>query len=271
MKLAILVTAAHPDDAELGCGGTIISHVKKGKKVGVADFSRGEMATRGTPEIRDKEAEAASKILGISVRENLGFADVFFKNDDQHCLALIKLIRKYKPEIVLTNAMQDRHPDHRKCAELTVRACFLSGLQKIETLAPLDLPGGGKQEVHLRGGNKKSPLPRLHRDRRGDLGGLQDAWRPKALYHYIQDRYIKPDFVVDITPCWDRKLQAIKAFESQFYNPNSDEPETYISKPEFLEYLEARAKETGRAIGVRYGEGFTAEKQIGIKNLFDLI
>ncbi|MBW8051025.1 MAG: bacillithiol biosynthesis deacetylase BshB1 [Cytophagales bacterium] len=237
MKLDILVTAAHPDDAELGCGGTIISHVEMGKKVGIADFTRGEMSTRGTPEIRDKEAEAAGKILGLSVRENLGFADVFFKNDDQHCLELIKIIRRYKPQIVLASAIHDRHPDHQKCAELTVRACFLSGLQKIETLTP----------------------------------GLQDAWRPKAVYHYIQDRYIKPDFVVDITPFWEKKLEALKTFKSQFYNPASDEPETYISQKGFLEYLEARAMEMGHAIGVKYGEGFTTQKQIGIKSLFDLV
>lgn len=238
MKLDILVTAAHPDDAELGCGGTIISHVEMGKKVGIADFTRGEMATRGTPEIRDEETKISSKILGISVRENLNFADVFFKNDDQHSLKLIKVIRKYKPEIVFTSAMYDRHPDHQKCAVLTVRACFLSGLSKIETAS------GGKS---------------------------QQPWRPKALYHYIQDRYIEPGFVVDITPYWHKKFEAIKAFKSQFYNPSGNEPETYISQKGFLEYIEARAIEMGRAIGVKYGEGFTTQRQVGIKSLFDLV
>jgi bacillithiol biosynthesis deacetylase BshB1 len=235
MKLDILVFAAHPDDAELAVAGTILSHIAAGKKVGIIDLTRGELGTRGSAELREKEASAASKVLGISIRENMGFADGFFANDQLNNLALIQMIRKYQPEIVLTNAIEDRHPDHGNGSQLVSRACFLSGLVKIETF----------------------------------LDGLkQNEWRPKAVYHSIQDRYIKPDFVVDITPYWEKKKEAIKAFQSQFFNPQSKEPETYISKEDFFAFVEARAREMGHSIGVSFGEGFTKERQIGVKDLF---
>ena len=238
MKLDILVISSHPDDAELGCGGTIISHVQRGKKVGIADLTRGELGTRGTPEIRDQEAKEASRILGLAVRENLGFADGFFQNDKEHNLALINIIRKYQPEVVLANAIHDRHTDHGMGAELAYRACFLSGLAKIETKSN---------------------------------GTVQTAWRPKLLYNFIQDKYITPDFIVDISDVWEKKMEAIKAFKSQFHNPDSTAPATYISSPEFLEYIKARAMEMGHAIGVKYGEGFTKNRLIGVRDIFDLI
>jgi N-acetylglucosamine malate deacetylase 1 len=238
MKLDVLVITAHPDDAELGCAGTILSEIDKGKKVGIADLTRGELGTRGSAELRKKEAEAGAKVLGISVRENLGFEDGFFENDKHHNIELIKIIRKYKPEIVITNAVRDRHSDHGKGAELTYRASFLSGLIKIET----------------------------------SLDGIQqEAWRPKFVYNIIQDRYITPDVVVDISAYWEKKVQAIKAFKSQFFDPQNKEPQTYISSPEFIRSVEARAIEMGHAIGVKYGEGFTKYKQTGVKSLFDLI
>lgn len=238
MKLDILVISAHPDDAELGCGGTIASEIQKGRKVGVADLTRGELGTRGSVELRKKEAEEATKILGLSVRENLGFEDGFFENDKQHNLELIKIIRKYQPEIILTNAVHDRHSDHGKGAELTNRACFLSGLVKIQT---------------------------------SEAGSSQAPWRPKAVYNFIQDRYITPDLIVDISAHWEKKVEAIRAFKSQFYNPSSKEPVTHISTPDFIKFVEARALEMGHAIGAKYGEGFSKQRQIGVKSLFDLI
>lgn len=239
MKLDILTFASHPDDAELGCSGTIIAHVAAGKKVGIVDLTRGELGTRGTPETRIAEAKAASEILGLSVRENLGFADGFFVNDKAHQLKVVEKIRQYKPELVIMNAIHDRHPDHGKGSQLVSEACFLAGLKMIETTGP----NGEKQE----------------------------AWRPKAVYHFIQDRYIKPDVIVDITPHWEKKLESIRAFKSQFFNPEDTSANTYISSPEFMEFLEARAKEFGHAIGKVYGEGFTVERHIGVKSLFDLI
>ncbi|MFL5731224.1 MAG: bacillithiol biosynthesis deacetylase BshB1 [Cytophagaceae bacterium] len=238
MKLDILVFAAHPDDAELSCAGTIVSAIAKGRKAGIIDLTRGELGTRGNAEIRDREAAAAAKVLGIHVRENALFADGFFQNDETHNLELIRFIRKYQPEIVLANAVSDRHPDHGRGSELVSRACFLSGLRKIETKL----------------GNK-----------------IQKEWRPKAVYHYIQDRHITPDFVVDISRYWDKKEKAIRAYKSQFYDPMSKEPQTYISDPEFFSFIEARAREMGHAIGVKYGEGFTREKLVGVRDLFDLI
>lgn len=236
-KLDILVFAAHPDDAELGCSGTIASHVARGHKVGIVDFTQGEMGTRGTPEIRLKEADAASKILKLSARENLGFKDVYFQNDEAHQLKLIEMIRKYKPEIVLANAVSDRHPDHGKGADLASTACFMSGLRKIET----------------------------------QIDGIQqEAWRPKFVYHYIQNNYIEPDFVMDITPYWQTKIDSILAFQSQFYDPSSEEPASFISDPDFLPFIEARSREFGHKILVKYGEGFTVERMIGSDNLFDL-
>ena len=236
-KLDILVFAAHPDDAELGCSGTIASHVAKGYKVGIVDFTQGEMGTRGTPEIRLQEADASSKILKLSARENLGFKDVYFQNDEAHQLKMIEMIRKYQPEIVLANAVADRHPDHGKGSNLASTACFMSGLRKIKT----------------------------------QLNGVdQEAWRPKFVYHYIQNNYIEPDFVIDITPFWQTKIDSILAFQSQFYDPSSEEPASFISDPEFLPFIEARAREFGHKILVKYGEGFTVERMIGSENLFDL-
>jgi bacillithiol biosynthesis deacetylase BshB1 len=237
MKLDILVFAAHPDDAELGCSGTIAAHVAKGHKVGIVDFTKGEMGTRGTPELRVKEAEEAGRILGLSARENMGFQDVYYKDDEAHQLELIKMIRKYKPEIVLANAIRDRHPDHGKGGSLATNACFMSGLRKIET------------ELN---------------------GESQEAWRPKFVYHYIQNNYIEPDFVMDITPFWDTKVKSILAFQSQFHDPNSKEPESFISTPDFLPFIEARSREMGHKIMKTYGEGFTVEKMIGTDDLFDL-
>jgi bacillithiol biosynthesis deacetylase BshB1 len=225
MKLDILVMAAHPDDAELSCSGTILKHIAAGKKVGIVDFTRGELGTRGTPEIRRQESADATKILGLHARENLGIRDGFFRNDEETQLKLIEVIRKYQPEVVLANALEDRHPDHGKGAQLAIDACFLSGLRQIKT---------------------------------GDL----PAWRPTQLYHYIQDRYLEPDFVVDISAHWDQKESAIRAFKSQFFDPSSTEPASYISSPDFLHFIQARAMEMGHKIGVKYGEGFQSQKTI---------
>lgn len=238
MKLDILVLAAHPDDAELGAGGTIARHTAMGKKVGIIDFTRGELGTRGTVETRKHESADAAKIMGISVRENLGLHDGFFQNDPQSQLAVIKCIRKYQPEIVLANAVYDRHIDHGKAANLGYDACFLSGLVKVETS--------------------------------DDNGTKQSPWRPSAVYHYIQSLFVEPDFIVDVTDHWDVKMNAIRAYKTQFFDPKSNEPETYISKPGFLKMVEARAVEFGHAIGTAYGEGFTVRRYPGVKNLFDL-
>lgn len=238
MKLDILVLAAHPDDAELGCGGTIAKHTALGDKVGIVDLTRGELGTRGTAETRQKEASESGRILGITVRENLGLPDGFFTNDPASQLIVIRAIRKYQPRIILANAVYDRHIDHGKGANLAYDASFLSGLVKIET--------------------------------RDDDGKAQPAWRPEAVYHYVQSQFITPDFIVDISDQWDVKMKAIKAFNSQFFNPASQEPETYISKPGFLKMLEARAVEYGHAIGATYGEGFTTRRFIGVDSLFKL-
>ncbi|QDH80508.1 bacillithiol biosynthesis deacetylase BshB1 [Echinicola soli] len=237
MKLDILAIAAHPDDAELSCSGTIAAHIKAGYKVGVLDLTKGEMGTRGTPEIRLEESAKAAELLELSARENLGFRDAFFKDDEAHHLEVVKIIRKYQPDIVLANAISDRHPDHGKGGSLATNACFISGLRKVET----------------------------------SLDGLdQQAWRPQYVYHYIQNNYIKPDFVFDITGFWDDKLASIKAFKSQFYDPTNDEPESFISSKEYFDFVEARAREFGHMINVKYGEGYTVEKMIGVTNLFDL-
>lgn len=237
MKLDILVVAAHPDDAELGCSGTIAAHVAKGYAVGILDLTKGELGTRGTPELRILESDRAAVILGLSVRDNLAFKDVFFSDDAAHQIEIIRIIRKYQPEIVLANSVTDRHPDHGKGSTLTSKACFMSGLRKIET-------------SH----EGKSQLP----------------WRPKFVYHYIQNNYIKPDFVFDITPFWEKKVESINAFKSQFFDPSNEEPSSFISSPDFLDFIEARAREFGHSINVKYGEGFTIEKIIGVENLFDL-
>lgn len=238
MKLDILVFAAHPDDAELGCGGTIVRHTRRGEKVGIIDFTRGELGTRGTPEIRETEAAESAKILGVSVRENLNLPDGFFQNDPASQLVVVRAIRKYQPRVIVANAIHDRHIDHGKGASLGYDASFLSGLVKIETL--------------------------------DDNGKRQDPWRPDAVYHYVQSHYIKPDFVVDISSEWETKMKAIRAFRSQFFDPQSNEPETYISKPGFLKMVEARAVEYGQGIGSMYGEGFTTRRFIGVDNLFQL-
>ncbi|MEY4384119.1 MAG: hypothetical protein RI995_1661 [Bacteroidota bacterium] len=234
MKLDVLVMAAHPDDAELACSGTILSLIQQGKKVGVVDFTRGELGTRGTPEIRLAESAEATKIMGLHARENLEIRDGFFQNDEATQLKLVKVIRKYQPDVVLANALEDRHPDHGKGAKLAIDACFLAGLRQIKT------------EVN---------------------GENQTAWRPRNVYHYIQDRYLEPDFVFDITPFWDQKEAAIRAFKSQFFDPNSKEPASYISSPEFLNFIKARALEMGHKIGVVYGEGFQTQKTLQVKEL----
>lgn len=237
MKLDILVLAVHPDDAELGCSGTLLKHIALGKKVGIVDFTRGELGTRGTAETRDEEAAVSAKIMGLHARENLSFKDGFFQNDEQHQLEVVKIIRKYQPEIVLTNALHDRHPDHGRAGDLANDACFLSGLSKIMT--------------HI-----------------NDVE--QMAWRPRLVLQYIQDRYIKPDIIIDITAHFEVKIEAIKAFKTQFFNPDLDGPETYISSPEFFESVIGRAREFGKSIGTTYGEGFTSRKLLGVDNLFNL-
>ena len=238
MKLDILAFGAHPDDVELGCSGTIAKEISLGKKVGIIDLTRGELGTRGSVEIRNSEAEAAAKILGVSIRKNLDMRDGFFQNDESHQLRIIEIIRKYKPEIVLCNAIDDRHIDHAKGSKLVSDACFLSGLVKIET----------------------------------SIDGIQqDAWRPKLVYHYIQWKNIEPDFVVDITGFIDKKEASILAYSSQFYNPNSEEPETPIATKNFLESIHNRSRELGRLIGTEYAEGFTVERYLAVNSLWDLI
>jgi bacillithiol biosynthesis deacetylase BshB1 len=239
MKLDILAITAHPDDVELCCAGTLLAQMALGKKVGILDLSRGELGTRGTPEGRLQEGLDSAKILNIGVRENVSIADGFFRNDEHHQKLIIPFIRKYQPDIVITNAITDRHPDHGRGAQLVADSCFYSGLRMIETFDADGRP--------------------------------QEAWRPKNVFHAIQDRYITPDFIVDISAFHEQKIQAIKAFKSQFFNPeydaNSGEPQSYISSPEFLNFIIARAQEMGHAIGVQYGEGFTSYKKLGIKDL----
>ena len=238
MKLDILAFAAHPDDTELSCSGTLAAHLAKGKTAGVIDLTEGEMGTRGTIEDRRKEAADSAKLLGLSARENLGFRDALFQKDPEHLEAVVRMIRKYRPSIVLANAISDRHPDHGKAADLVREACFLSGLRKFET---------------------------------SDNGQNQEEWRPEAVYHYIQSIYVKPDIVVDISDHWETKMQAIKCFKTQFFDPSSDEPSTFISSDGFLKFLEGRAREFGYVIGAEYAEGFTVDRCIGVKNLFDLM
>lgn len=238
MKLDILAFGAHPDDVELGCAGTIAKAIANGKKVGIIDLTRGELGTRGSAEIRDKEATEAAKILEIHVRENLAFRDGFFVNDEKHQIEIIKQIRKYQPEIVLCNAIDDRHIDHAKGSKLVSDACFLSGLRRIET---------------------------------EHQGIKQEAWRPKLVYHYIQWKNIEPDFVVDITGFMDKKIEAVTAYKSQFYDPNSKEPVSPIATKSFIESVEYRAKDLGRLVFVEYAEGFTVERYVAVSNLTDLI
>ena len=238
MKLDILAFGAHPDDVELSCSGTIAKEISLGKKVGIVDLTRGELGTRGSAELRDKEAANAASILGVSVRENLGFADGFFLNDKKHQLEIIKMIRKYKPEIVLCNAIDDRHIDHPKGSEVVSNACFLSGLLKIET----------------------------------ELGGIQqEKWRPKHVYHYIQWKNIEPDFVVDVSGFMNKKMASVLAYSSQFFDPKSNEPETPITSKNFTDSVEYRARDLGRLIGVDFAEGFTSERYVAVDNLSKLI
>jgi bacillithiol biosynthesis deacetylase BshB1 len=237
MKLDILAFGAHPDDVELGCSGTIAKEVSLGKKVGIIDLTRGELGTRGSKEIRDQEAMAAATILGVQIRENLNFRDGFFINDEQHQLEIIKKIRKYQPEIVLCNAIDDRHIDHGKGSKLVSDACFLSGLTKIET----------------------------------ELDGIkQEAWRPKLVYHYIQWKNLEPDFVVDVTGFMDLKMQSVLAYGSQFFDPNSNEPETPITSKNFLDSIKYRAQDLGRLVNVEFAEGFTVERYLTVNSLSDL-
>ena len=238
MKLDILAFGAHPDDVELGCGATIAKEVSLGKKVGIVDLTRGELGTRGSAELRDIEAKNAAKILGVSIRENLRFADGFFVNDKKHQLEIIKMIRKYKPEIVLCNAIDDRHIDHPKGSKLVSDACFLSGLLKIKT------------EID---------------------GSQQEKWRPKQVYHYIQWKNIEPDFVVDVSGFIDKKEKAVLAYGSQFFDANSNEPETPITSKNFIDSINYRARDFGRLIGVDFAEGYTSERYVAVENLDKLI
>ena len=237
MKLDILAIGAHPDDVELSCSATLAKEIERGKKVGILDLTKGELGTRGTAEIREKEAKAAAEILGVAVRENLEFSDGFFVNNVAHQLEIIKVLRRYKPEIVLCNAVDDRHIDHGKGAQLVADACFLSGLRKIETIY-----------------NQNS----------------QEAWRPKNVFHYIQWKSLTPDVVVDVTGFMDKKIASVKAYGSQFFDENSEEPETPISSSNFLESISYRAKDLGRLIGAEYGEGFTVSRYVAVDSLFDL-
>lgn len=237
MKLDILALAAHPDDVELSCSGTLIKAITHGKKAGIIDFTRGELGTRGTPEIREAEAAESARIMGLSARENLGFRDGYFANDEAHQLALIRMIRKYRPDVILANAFDDRHPDHGRGSQLAKEACFKAGLKMVET----------------------------------ELDGVkQEKWRPGAVYHYIQSIPREPDFVVDVTDVWEKRKKAIRAFKSQFFDPLSKEDSTYISSPMFLRMVEARAIEYGHLIGVKYAEGFQVERTPGIDDIFDL-
>ncbi len=238
MKLDILAFGAHPDDVELGAGATIAKEIAAGKKIGIIDLTKGELGTRGSAELRKIESKNAQKILGISVRENLGFEDGFFINDKNHQLEVIKMIRKYKPKIVLCNAIKDRHIDHLKGSNLVSDACFLSGLLKIETFFD---------------------------------GKKQEKWRPKIVYHYIQWEDINPDFVVDVSGFIDVKIKAVQAYKSQFFDPNSNEEKTPITSKNFLESVNYRAKNLGRLIGVAHAEGFTVERFVATHRLSDLI
>jgi bacillithiol biosynthesis deacetylase BshB1 len=238
MKLDILAIGVHPDDVEMCIAGTLLKHIEMGYTVGIIDLTQGELGTRGTPELRLEEAATAAKMLGAQVRENLGMRDGFFTDSEENQLKIIRMIRKYRPEIVFANAIRDRHPDHGRSAELESRSCFLSGLRKVET----------------------------------ELDGIkQEAWRPKAVYHYIQDYRIPPDFCVDVTPYHDKKMEIIKCYKSQFYDAQSEEPQSPISSKGFLDYLASVSRISGRPIGVEYGEAFTSAQPIRIENVLSLV
>ena len=241
MKLYVLAFGVHPDDVELSCSGTLINEVKKGNAAGVIDLTQGELGTRGTIETRKKEAADAAAIMGLSIRENLCMRDGFFKNDEEHQLKVIRAIRKYQPEIILANVLDDRHPDHGRAGHLLRESCFLAGLSKIETF--------------------------------DDEGNPQQRWRPKQVLHYIQDRFYEPDLIVDISDVFEQRMQAIKAYATQFHvNDDSFQgTQTYISTPDFAESLVARARLMGKRIGVKYGEGFISQKSIGVRGLGDLV
>ncbi|UYQ94761.1 bacillithiol biosynthesis deacetylase BshB1 [Chitinophaga horti] len=238
IKLDILAIAAHPDDVELACAGTLLTHAAQGLKTGIVDLTRGELGTRGTPDTRREEAAEAAKVLGVDVRENLGLKDGFFRNDTEEQLAIITAIRKYRPEIVLANAQDDRHPDHGRAAKLIADSCFMAGLRRIETSVD---------------------------------GVPQEAWRPKQVFHFIQDRYYKPDFVIDITPFMEKKIEAIKCFRTQFLAAADNEPQTYISGQGFFDSIVYRARMFGKMIGVEYAEGYTSEKMLGLRSFNDMI
>ena len=233
MKLDILVFGAHPDDVELSCSGTILKHIKQGLKIGIIDLTKGELGTRGTYKTRSEETKNATKVLGTVIRENMNFKDGFFINNKDNKLEVIKKIRKYQPDIVITNAPKDRHPDHGKASELTIEACFLSGLEKINT--------------------------------------HQKIWRPKHIYHYIQFNNLKPDFVIDISEEMDKKIESILCYKTQFYNPESDESETIISTENFLESIKYRAEDLGRQANCKYAEGFISNQNLRVHNLKDLV
>jgi bacillithiol biosynthesis deacetylase BshB1 len=238
MKLDILAFGVHPDDVELSCAGVLLVEKLKGKKTGIIDLTQGELGTRGTAETRKQEADASAKILGVDVRENLAMADGFFENNEAHQRQIITTLRTYQPEIILCNAPSDRHPDHGRSARLVADAAFLSGLKKIETIKD---------------------------------GVQQEAWRPKYVFNYIQDKFLQPDFVIDITEVFEQKVEAIKAYGTQFHNTNSNEPQTYISTPDFLDSVVYRHKWFGKMIGVKYAEGFISEKMVGFSNFDALI
>lgn len=238
MKLDILAIGAHPDDVELSCAGTLAKEIDKGKKVGILDLTRGELGTRGTAETRDAEAKHAADILGVSMRKNLEFSDGFFTNNTAHQLEIIKVLRKYRPDIILCNAIRDRHIDHGKGSQLVSDSCFLSGLKKIETICE---------------------------------GNTQKEWRPKLVYHYIQWYDIEPDVVVDITGFMDKKMECIKAYKTQFFDQKSKEPETPISSSNFFDSITYRARNLGRIIGTEHAEGYTVERYPAVNSIFDLI
>ncbi len=238
MKLDILAFGAHPDDVELGCGATVAKEISLGKKVGIIDLTRGELGTRGSAEIRSKEAAEATKILNVELRENLGFQDGFFSNDRTHQLEVVKIIRKYQPDVVLCNALDDRHIDHAKGSKLVSNACFLSGLRKVAT----------KMD-----------------------GEEQQVWRPNRVYHYIQWNNLKPDFVVDVTGFMELKMEAIRAYASQFYDPDSEEPSSPISSKNFVDSITYRAQDLGRLIGTEYAEGFNVERFVAVNSFDNLI
>ncbi|MDI3320423.1 bacillithiol biosynthesis deacetylase BshB1 [Pinibacter soli] len=241
MKLDILAIGVHPDDVELGCSGTLINEIKNGKKVGVVDLTQGELGTRGTIDTRYTEAVKAAEVMGVHVRENLKMRDGFFKNDEEHQLKLISALRKYQPEIVIANILHDRHPDHGRAGHLIADACFLSGLTKVKT--------------------------------NDEDGNPQEKWRPKYVLHYLQDWYHEPDLIIDISDVFEQRMKAIEAYGTQFFSTGeaNDEPVTYISTPDFLDSVTARARMLGKRIGVKYGEGYISEKKIGIRSLDALV